>query len=106
MALTSAQVLKKQHEESSESNIQRTEVEVLKSMMGRKTETFVDSIEEDTEEIEMSFEEYLANINENRRERQVSPTESANMEDLEILLNASENDIANLPDAIPNREAE
>ncbi len=35
---------------------------MLVELKKQKGEAFVDSIEEDTEEIEMSFEEYLAKI--------------------------------------------
>jgi hypothetical protein len=40
----------------------------------------------------MTFEEYLAKVNEGRKERQVSPGESASLDDLESLMAASVNE--------------
>lgn len=89
LALTSAQVIRNQEDAKSELQIQRTEKEVLKSIKVKKSETFVDSIEEDTEELEVTFEEYLAKINQDRKEKQVSPSGSIGMEDLDALISTA-----------------
>ena len=55
----------------------------------------MDSIEEDTEEIEISFEEYLAKINQDRKERDMPAEGSASLEELDSLLNETELDELN-----------
>lgn len=40
---------------------------MLKDLKKQKGEDFVDSIEEDTEEVEMTFEEYLAKIKQEKQ---------------------------------------
>ena len=48
----------------------------------------------------MSFEEYLAKINENRKERQVEAGESINTEDLDALMRDSESGHRNETDKL------
>ena len=63
IGLTSAQVLRNEQDLRSEISINKTEREVLSNMRSKESETFLGSIEEDTEELEITFEEYLQKIN-------------------------------------------
>lgn len=79
IGLTSAQVIKNQQDINNEISINKAESEVHKNLKARETETFMGSIEEDTEELEISFEEYLAKINNERMETQVAQSTSVSI---------------------------
>jgi hypothetical protein len=49
----------------------------------------VDSIEEDTEELEMTFEEYLVKINNERIDKHVPAEDSISVDDLDLLIKRS-----------------
>ena len=55
LALTSAQIIKNQMDVSNEPQIHKAEKEVMSTLKSKQAETFVDSIEEDTEELQISF---------------------------------------------------
>lgn len=63
---------------------------MLGSLKSKKDEAFLGSIEEDTEEIEISFQDYLSKINQDRKETQVNATESSSMEELDYLLKTAD----------------
>jgi hypothetical protein len=88
--MTSAQVIKSQYDTKDEAHINKAEKEVLRNLKSKRAETFIDSIEEDTEELEISFEDYLLKINQDRKETQVSASESISIEDLDLLLKTSQ----------------
>jgi hypothetical protein len=83
-------VIKNQDDVDNEISINKTEKEVLKKLKAKETETFIDSIEEDTEELEISFEEYLAKINNERVESQVAQSTNVSIEELDNLFNSTD----------------
>ena len=93
IGLTSAQVIKNQQDVNNEISINKAESDVLKSLKAKETETFMGSIEEDTEELEISFEEYVAKINNERMETQVAQSTSVSIEELDNLIKS------NVPDS-------
>lgn len=90
LALTSAQIIKNRSDVNSEVEIHKNQKEILMNLTSKMHETFLDSIEEDTEEVEVSFEDYLAKINQDRKEKDVSPTSSTSMEELDTLMGATQ----------------
>lgn len=90
LALTSAQIIKNRTDVDSEVEIHKSQKEILRNLTSKMHETFLDSIEEDTEEVEVSFEDYLVKINQDRKDKDVSPTSSASMEELDTLMGASQ----------------
>lgn len=63
LSLTSAQIIKNQYDLQNESSINKIEKEVLSSLNSKKDDDYLRSVEEDTEELEITFEEYLNKIN-------------------------------------------
>ena len=63
LSLTSAQIIKNQYDLQNESSINKIEKEVLSSLNSKKDDYYLRSVEEDTEELEITFEEYLNKIN-------------------------------------------
>lgn len=59
-------------------------------MRFREAETFIGSIQEDTEEAEISFEDYLAQINKQKAESGVDQTSDMNIQELDALLKSSD----------------
>lgn len=93
VGLTSAQVIRNQNELSNEISINKAEKEVLSGLRAKEKETFISSIEEDTEEQDISFEEYLGKINRDRLDTQVTQNTNVTIEELDALLKAtSENE--------------
>lgn len=80
LSLTSAQIISNQYGNQEEISIRRTEKEVINQLKSKSSQTFMSSIEEDTEEYEISFEEYLNRINLNKKESQVSGEENINID--------------------------
>jgi hypothetical protein len=68
LSLTSAQIIRNQQDLKNESSINKVEREVLASLDTGKDNDFLSSVEEDTEELEISFEEYLEKINEKKKD--------------------------------------
>lgn len=80
VGLTSAQVIRNQNEVNNEISINRAEKEVLSGLRAKEKETFIGSIEEDTEEQDISFEEYLDKINKDRLDTQVTQNTNVTIE--------------------------
>lgn len=89
VGLTSAQVIRNQNELNNEISINRAEKEVLGGLLAKEKEIFISSIEEDTEEQDISFEEYLGKINRDRLDNQVTQNTNITIEELDALLKST-----------------
>ena len=89
IGLTSAQVIKSQQDINSEISINKAEGDVIKNLKTRETEEFMGSIEEDSEDLEISSEEYTAKINNDRMETQVAQSTSVSIEELDNLIKSN-----------------
>ncbi len=86
IGLTSAQVIRNQNDLKNEISINKAEKEVLSGLRAKEKETFISSIEEDTEEQDISFEEYLNKVNKDRLDTQVAQNTNVSIEELDSLL--------------------
>jgi hypothetical protein len=86
IGLTSAQVIRNQNDLSNEISINKAEKEVMSGLSAREKETFISSIEEDTEEQDISFQEYLNKVNKDRLDTQVAQNTNVTIEELHSLL--------------------
>lgn len=100
LAMTSAQLIQDKADLGNQKMIQKKEKDILKDLTSKVNSAFIDSIEEDTEEVQMSFEEYLAKVNSERKENQVSVEGSVSMQDLDILMSSAEAEEGNTTDNI------